>query len=238
MEKRNRQHSLFRIILSLVFILFGIIALGNNIGWWYIDDILMLWWPLIIILLGFITLFAPGGSWGGGLFMVLLGVVLLLHTHGIYDIGQLIWPAMLILAGFLVWPRKKIVRENSSGEDPGNAEEVQTDEHVFNINAVLRGQTKIISDKSLNGGHATAVFGHLYLDLRNAVPGAGAFIEISAVFGKVTVVLPPNWNINKEGGAVLGKINDKRSTTPDTALSYSVTMDMNTVFGEIELTNV
>lgn len=235
MGRSKTQHNLFRVILSLFFIFFGIIALGNNIGWWYIDDILMTWWPLILLLLGFITLFAPGGSWGGGLVMILLGIVLLFHTHGIYDIGQLIWPAMLVLAGFLVWPRKKAAKEPS--EIPESSEEAKTDNHTFNINSVLKQKNIVISDKELSGGHATTVLGGLFLDLRNAVPNAAAFIEVSAVFAKLTVAVPANWNISKKGGAVLGKINDRRNSSGEAALSYSVTLDMNAVFGRIELIN-
>lgn len=235
MERSKSKHNLFRVILSLVFIFFGIIALGNNIGWWHIDDILMTWWPLILVLLGFITLFAPGGSWGGGLFMILLGIVLLLHTHNIYDIGQLLWPAMLVLAGFLVWPRKKPAPESSEIRE--SSEETKTDNHTFNIHSVLKQKNIAISDKDLSGGHATAVLGGLFLDMRNAVPNAAAVIEISAVFAKLTIAVPANWNISKEGGAVLGKIKDRRNSNAESALSYSVTLDMNAVFGEIELTN-
>ncbi|MDD3716171.1 MAG: DUF5668 domain-containing protein [Candidatus Marinimicrobia bacterium] len=231
---KSNQHNLFRIVLSLVFIFFGIIALGNNIGWWYIDDLFMQWWPIILILLGFVTLFAPGGSWGGGVFMILLGVILLLHTHGIYDIGQLIWPAMLILFGFIVWPRKK---NPAKPDSPNNAEELNSEDHVFNFNSIFQGQQKSISDKQLNGGHASVVFGNLDLDLRNAVPNTGAYIELSAVFGKLSIALPSNWNISREGGAVFGKISDRRKNVPDAALSYSVTLDLNAVFGEIEISN-
>ncbi len=232
MEKRAVRHNLFRVILAIVFICFGIIALGNNIGWWDIDDLFLTWWPLILILLGFITIFAPGGSWGGGIFLVVLGIVMLLHTHGIYDISDLIWPAMLILVGFLVWPRKKQRQKPCPPEEEGHE---AGEDHTFNINTLFQGHREVINDKQLAGGHGTAVFGNLDIDLRQAVPKTGAYIELSAVFGKVRLSVPTNWNVTKHGGPVFGKIDDLRKQGTESAYSYPVTIEMNAVFGNVEL---
>jgi len=234
MEKRSVRHNLFRIILAIVFICFGIIALGNNIGWWDIDDLFLTWWPLILILLGFITIFAPGGSWGGGVFLIILGIVLLLHTHGIYDISDLIWPAMLILVGFLVWPKKHSAPKPCP---PGGEPRDTGEDHTFNINTLFQSQRETIIDKQLSGGHGTAVFGNLELDLRQSVPRTGAYMEISAVFGKVRLSVPQNWNITKHGGPVFGSIDDRRRQSAETAYTHPVTIEMNAVFGNVELTD-
>ena len=233
MEKKVTQHNLFRIILALVFICFGIVALGNNIGWWNIDDLFLEWWPLILVLLGFITIFAQGGSFGGGVFMIFLGVLFLLHTHNIYDISDLIWPAMLILVGVIVWPRKKQI----SNPDASGGVHVNSADHVFNINTLFNRQHEIINDKQLAGGHGTAVFGNLTIDLREAIPKTGAYIEISAIFGDVSLAIPLNWNVTKHGGSVFGKVEDRRKFISEPSAAYSVTIEMNAVFGHVELTN-
>jgi predicted membrane protein len=235
MEKKNTRHNLFRITLALLFMCFGIIALGNNIGWWNIDDLFLTWWPLILILLGFITIFAPGGSWGGGVFLVVLGIILLLHTHGVYDIGRLIWPAMLIMVGVIIWPRKKDERGDDDISSGVSAEILP--EHVFNYNVLFHGKRKSINDKQLGGGHGTAVFGSLVLDLRQAVPKSGAYIELNAVFGSVRIAVPPHWNVTKNGGAVFGKVTDRRKQLSESAYSYPVTIETNAVFGHIELSD-
>jgi predicted membrane protein len=233
MGKRTERHNLFRVVLALVFMCFGIIALGNNIGWWNIDDLFLTWWPLILILLGFITIFAPGGSWGGGVFLVMLGIVLLLHTHNVYDIGRLIWPAMLIMIGVIIWPRKK---EDYPGEDPSSNTTIENlPEHVFNYNVLFHGQRKTVSDKQLSGGHGTAVFGSLEIDLRQSVPKSDAYIELNAVFGNISMSVPSHWKVTKNGGAVFGKIDDRRKAIADSAYSYPVTIETNAVFGRIEL---
>ncbi|MBN2780963.1 MAG: hypothetical protein JXR21_03255 [Candidatus Marinimicrobia bacterium] len=233
MEKQPGRNNIFRIVLAIVFICFGVVALGNNIGWWDIDDLFLDWWPLILVLLGFITIFAPGGSWPGGVFLVFVGILFLLHTHGVYDISDLIWPAMLVMVGVMVWPRK---RRNSAPCGDGTVHETG-EEHVFNINTLFHAQHELINDKQLSGGHATAVFGNLELDLRQSDPRENAYFEASAIFGSIRIFVPANWNITRAGGPVFGKVEDKRLKSADASFMRSVTFEMNAIFGHVEISN-
>lgn len=233
MEKKMTRYNLFRIILAVVFICLGIVALGNNLDWWNINDLFLEWWPLTFILLGFIAVFARGGSRGGGVFLILLGVLFLLQTQGIYDFSDLIWPVMLIFLGILILPRKKQI---SNPDSPDGVHTAGTD-HVFNINTLFRGQHEIINDKQFAGGRGTAVFGNLEINLRQAEPKTDAYIELNAVFANVSLAIPSSWDVIRQGKAVLGKVEDKRKSIPEFSCVHSVTIKMNTVLGHIELIN-
>jgi predicted membrane protein len=238
MEKKTHRHNMFRIILALVFVAFGIVALGNNLNWWNIDDLFLMWWPMILVLIGLITIFAPGGSWGGGIFLIFLGVIFLLHSHGIYDISELVWPAMLMMVGIMIWPRRRRVREDQSNDGNGksNYRDTGTD-HIFNINLLFDSRREIIRDDQLAGGHGTAVFGSLDLDLRQASPKDNAYLEITAVFGSVSIMIPSNWKVVKHGGPVFGKVNDNRINVPGDGFMKTVTIEMNAIFGHVDLVN-
>lgn len=238
MEKKAHRHNLFRIVLALVFVAFGLVALGNNLNWWNIDDLFLEWWPMILVLIGLITIFAPGGSWGGGIFLIFLGVIFLLHSHGIYDISELIWPAMLMMVGIMIWPRRRRVNEGRDGEARGKSNYYDTSsDHIFNINTLFDSRREIIRDEQLAGGHGTAVFGSLDLDLRNTRPRDNAYLEITAVFGNVSIMVPQDWKIVKHGGPVFGKVNDNRVNVPESGFAKTVTIEMNAIFGHVDLLN-
>ncbi|MCD6447174.1 MAG: hypothetical protein J7L40_03290 [Candidatus Marinimicrobia bacterium] len=237
MEKHPNRHNIFRIVLALVFIAFGLVALGNNLGWWDIDDLFLEWWPMILVLIGLVTIFAPGGSWGGGIFLIFLGVVFLLHSHGIYDISELIWPAMLVMVGIMVWPRKRSATKTQTSHEKHSSEShhATSADHVFNINTLFNSRREVIRDETLAGGHGTAVFGNLDLDLRLASPKDNIYIEVSAIFGNVSLMVPPNWKIVKHGGSVFGKVDDRRTNVPESNFSKTVTIEMNAIFGRVDL---
>lgn len=239
MENRSGGHQLFRIVLALAFICFGLIALGNNLNWWNIDDLFLEWWPLILVLIGIISILTPGGSWGGGIFLIFLGILFLLHSHGIYDIEDLVWPALLIMIGIMVWPRKKRaskIPDSNQTSGSGTFHATNAD-HVFNINTLFNSQKEIIRDDQLAGGHGTAVLGNLELDLRQSSPKSGAYLEFTAVFGNITLLVPADWNIIKHGGPVLGKVNDHRNAPIGMNDEKKVTMELNAIFGSIDVLN-
>jgi len=238
MENKKHRHNIFRIVLALVFVAFGLVALGNNLGWWDIDDLFLEWWPMILVLIGLVTIFAPGGSWGGGIFLIFLGVIFLLHSHGIYDISELIWPAMLMMVGIMIWPRKKHDPECREKEGEENTHYRDTnEEHIFNINSFFGSRKEIIRDDRLSGGHATAAFGVLKLDLRRAIPKESAYMEVTAVFGGVEIMIPRDWRVVKLGGPVLGNVNDKRDNVSELDFTRTVSIEMNAVFGHVDLMN-
>lgn len=238
MERKAHRHNLFRVVLALVFVAFGLVALGNNLNWWNIDDLFVQWWPMILVLIGLITIFAPGGSWGGGVFLIFLGVIFLLHSHGVYDISELIWPAMLMMVGIMIWPRRKHIPgdKNAAGQSNANYRETNAD-HVFNINNLFDSRREMIRDELLAGGHGTSVFGQLELDLRGCNPKENAYIEVTAVFGNIRLMIPQDWKVVKHGGPVFGKVNDKRVNIPENTGAKTVTIEMNAIFGSVDLEN-
>ena len=141
------------------------------------------------------------------------------------------------MVGVIIWPRKYSHSKNDSTENHEYSDtyfETNAD-HVFNINTLFNSRREIIRDDSLAGGHGTAVFGNLDLDLRGANPKDNIYIETTAVFGNVSIMVPNNWKIIKHGGPVFGKVDDKRINVSESGFSKTVTIEMNAVFGRVDL---
>jgi hypothetical protein len=145
---------------------------------------------------------------------------------------------MLMMVGIMIWPRRRRVREDQSNDGNGksNYRDTGTD-HIFNINLLFDSRREIIRDDQLAGGHGTAVFGSLDLDLRQASPKDNAYLEITAVFGSVSIMIPSNWKVVKHGGPVFGKVNDNRINVPGDGFMKTVTIEMNAIFGHVDLVN-
>jgi predicted membrane protein len=73
--------------------------------------------------------------------------------------------------------------------------------------------------------------------LRQASPKDNAYLEITAVFGSVSIMIPSNWKVVKHGGPVFGKVNDNRINVPGDGFMKTVTIEMNAIFGHVDLVN-
>lgn len=233
MTTSNQRSNFFRIILGSLFIFAGIVALGNNVGWWQIDDLFLEWWPLILILLGLLSVFSSGGSKGGGIVLIFVGTGFLLQSKGLFYIEDLIWPGILILVGIVIFtPKNNSTRVFKDGETTRSNED-----HNFNINILFHNGHHIARDIALVEGQANCVFGNLDLDLSQSTPAPNAQVAVSAVFGKATVHVPGSWNIKQTGNSAFGGVQDlriQRNSNPD---GPTITLDLSAIFGSVELKN-
>jgi hypothetical protein len=76
---------------------------------------------------------------------------------------------------------------------------------------VFSGADRRIASRHFKGGEATAVFGGVRLDLRDAlVETKPAIIDVTAVFGGVEVFAPADWRVDFDTNAVFGGTTDER----------------------------
>ena len=131
------------------------------------------------------------------------GVSIGLNAYGIIDVSiwKLFWPVVLIAVGLMVvfsigsGNRKKY--EKSASDSSGN-------EKI----AIFYGEESRVKG-DYPGGSATAIFGGVELDLRQAKIKDGAVIDIFTFCGGVSISLPDDVIVKNEVRGILGGSEDK-----------------------------
>jgi hypothetical protein len=84
---------------------------------------------------------------------------------------------------------------------------------VGDINSfAMFGETKtMVQAERLTGAAATAVFGAVTLDLREAQVDDEATVDCVALFGGVEVLMPKRWRLALSGTPIFGGVEDKTS---------------------------
>ena len=143
----------------------------------------------------------------GPLLVIVAGAVLLLITLGHLDRDDYprIWPAALIVAGFLValagadWPDHRIPYEN------------EVRQFVW-----LRGKRLVSYSRRFWRADITVVLGSVELDLREARFAHGALINVNALLGTVDIIVPADVSVLQRRPFLLDRFGlHARVPTPD-----------------------
>jgi predicted membrane protein len=222
------------IIPALIVIGVGALFLLNNLNIVYVHD----WWrfwPVILIAGGLAKLvdspFDAGRN--NGIVLVAVGGLFLLNTLGFIHLTWAdFWPLILIGAGLLMlWSRlytPVMVTPKSGGEDG-----------LLNLYAIFGGVERKVTTDDFRGGHISAMFGGVDLNLRRAgMRGESAVLDISAIFGGVDIKVPQNWIVVVEGASVFGGFSDKSAQpSPDTPGVKHLYLKGAAVFGGVGVKN-
>jgi predicted membrane protein len=96
-----------------------------------------------------------------------------------------------------------------------NGDKNNLNDYVESIN-VFGGGHKIINTDNFKGGSIVSIFGGAEIDLTNAKLAEGNnVIEITAVFGGSTIIVPPDWKVDVDVLAIFGGFGDKRTKYPN-----------------------
>jgi predicted membrane protein len=225
------SHNRDRYFIGIVILIIGLIFLLNNIG---ILDIGFgsIWLPLLLIVIGLWQVI--GGAHRrtfGPILLISLGLLWLLNNLGILE-WSVLWPLLLILIGawFLI---KKTIHFPFKGKN------ISRDE--INLFALFGGSETKVESQNFRGGNATAVFGGIDVDLREAGLAEGdppqAEIVLTAIFGGAEVRVPENWSVIIKGTPILGGIEDarKRSTPKSSEVPPTLLVRAFVMFGGIEV---
>lgn len=232
----RRSYSLglfWGVLLTLV----GTIFLLDNLG--IINGAhLFRFWPMLLIIAGaFNIVDRERRSWGFVLLVV--GTFLQLNQLGLAHFSwAAFWPIILIAVGlFVMWnsltSRKTPPASSATGGDPRT---------TVNGAAIFSGLERRVTTQDFQGGHVTAIFGGIELDLSEAnIQGDEATLEVNAVFGGAEIRIPYSWQVSYCGSPVFGGVEDKtRVRSSDEALA-SKTKVLNitgtVMFGGLEIKN-
>ena len=100
-------------------------------------------------------------------------------------------------------------------------------------NAIFSGEERKYQKKIFHGAKLSAIFGEIKLNLVNAVIQEDVDIEVCAVFGGCTIILPKNVDVHIENNGFMGGVTDKSSSK--SKKDFTVNLKSTTFFGGIDI---
>jgi hypothetical protein len=202
-----RQSFTNQILVGLLLVVIGLVFLFGNLGW--IDfSWLVRWIPSIFILLGIWQLVANKFRFiTGPLILIGGGVAFQLAALDMIEFETIwqFWPLVLILIG------GSILLERAGVQLPHPFTHGE-DEDEVSILAIFNGPEHAVTSPDFKGGEATAIFGGIDLDLRQAgVRSRPARINTFAMFGGVDVIVPIGWSVQTDVIGIFGGADDERT---------------------------
>lgn len=225
------MHKLNKVIWGILLVTAGVLFALNALEITDVDVFFDGWWTLFIIVPCGAGLFTKRDKWGN-LFGLLLGVFLLLNAQDVWDsvpVGKLFFPALVVFFGI-----KLICGGLSGGRGRKLLAERRSSGEPFEENcATFSSCNADYSGKVFDGGAISAVFGGAKCDLRNAIIQQDCVLRVSAIFGGITVYVPPTVNVKVETNAVFGGVSNKTVYTKENTVTLFITGEC--MFGGVEI---
>jgi predicted membrane protein len=199
-----------RLVCGLTIMTAGLLLAMDNLG--ILDaGIFFRYWPLGFVALGIARLASPPGQRQGGVFWLLIGLILLGFTADLLSFQRL-WAIILVfVGGNIAW---RALRPRSPRADATNG---------IDMMAMLGASTTRNTSSNFQGGQALAFMGGCEIDLRKARIENEAVIDIFAFWGGIEIRVPEDWQVINHVNAFLGAIENKAYSTPDAKQRLVVT---------------
>jgi len=206
---RHSHSATSKIAIGVVLILLGFVLVIRNTGFLphYFESILFSW-QMLLIAIGFVMTLGSGNKTPGLIVMAVGGFFILPELFNApFRTYRLFWPAVLIIIGVIVLSNARFLRKDNWKK----AEDYSSD-LIDMVNIFGGGERRLLS-QNFRGGKITCIFGGGEIDLTSARLATGSNeLEISCVFGGVSLIVPSDWNIITDVTPVLGGFSDQRKT--------------------------
>jgi len=214
-NRASREIRNVKILMGSMIVIFGVLLLVKNLGlmpepYKYLLETYLVSWQSLCIFIGIFVLIKDRFMSLSGVMLMVIGVFFIARKEcaGLdYDDLFNYWPVLVILFGLSV-----IFKHKHRCNDVCNTNSVSlTKDYLDDIRVFSGGKTSVES-KNFKGGKCVAVFGGTEINCSEAVLADGVnVIEVFAMIGGFTIIVPNGWNVKVDVVAMLGGINDKRS---------------------------
>ena len=210
------------IVLGGLIVLAGVLFLLFNLGvlpaeWRSI----IISWQMLLIVLGIVGICYR--SYIGGIVLIAVGGIFMLpelsyvlgFTYSPALVNEIVWPSVIILAGLIIIFSKKCFHHHfSSSEESrkhGLGSFTSSGDGMIDYNLIFNGIDEVYLEPEFKGGEINTVFGGAKLDLRRTcLPVGDTHLEVSSIFGGVSILVPPEWNVRLVSESVFGSFSDRR----------------------------
>lgn len=191
--------------LGIIFILFGVAILLQQLNIMYLDNIISTWWPLIIIAIGISKLLDNQGNYTWPILWIVIGLLIQLKRLDVIDISitKFFWPILFIIIGI-----NMLFAKGSKNLYRKGMREVQDD--TIDYFCVFSGLENRNISKNFKGGNVLALFGGATIDLRGAeIAPEGAIVDLTTAFGGIDLIVPEHWKVVVTGIPIFGGWSNK-----------------------------
>lgn len=190
-------------------------------------------WPVAWMLLGGLLLIGNRSpvAQGWGVVLLVLGIGLELEKFGLIRFRMRdLWPVQLIALGiFLLWRALRPPGRNA-------AERVDT-ARISEYSMFGGAELKVVSP-AFEGGNLTAIFGGQQVDFHGTQMAHGeAVLYADAIFGGVSLRVPPSWRVTVSGPAIFGGIDSSKALPPVAGDGPHLFVKGLAIFGGVEVKN-
>lgn len=217
------------ILWGLVFVIFGVILGLNALEITNITIFFDGWWTLFIIVPCFIGLFKEKDKTGNAIGLV-IGACLLLACQDIIDFN-LIWklmvPAIFVIIGFSFIFKDSINKKVKKEIEKLNKKVDKEYSAIF-------GEQKLnFANEVLESTEFSAVFGSLKGNLEKAIINDDILLNVSAIFGGITLYVPEDVNVKISATPILGSVVDNRKNKKET--TKTIYLRATCMFGSVDI---
>ena len=197
------RHTITRILAGGGIIAVGIMSLLGSLGIINFSEIASTWWPLLIIGIGLLMLINDPRQYVWPTLVIFAGVLWQLRKFEFvtFNIWQLFWPVVLIIIGI------SIIMNRTRGHISANGRDSDDMTAIFGGN-----ETKNLS-LDYKGGKATAIFGGVTIDLREANITKEATLDVFALCGGIDLKIPEGWIVKSRVTPILGGVGNKAQSS-------------------------
>ncbi|HEX6181764.1 MAG TPA: DUF5668 domain-containing protein [Chitinophagaceae bacterium] len=228
--RRINNNTPIGVILLAVGGVFLAKQLGVDFPHWFFS------WEMLLIGIGILMGFKSKFRDFGWLIPIAIGLIFL--ADDFYPVKNFIWPALIILVGLFIILRpvrpKKAEPEDIAHEPVVIAPSDVRDD-ILDVTSVFGGSKRIVLSKNFRGGEVVSIFGGADINLTQADFTNPIKIEIVAIFGGCTLIVPSNWEIRSETVVIMGAIDDKRKSEVTANPEKVLILDGTVMFGGIEI---
>jgi uncharacterized integral membrane protein len=191
------------VLVGLILIFLGMLFFLDEMDLGGFSNLIGKWWPLILVIIAIYQLSSPAGRRSTGPYILLaLGLVFQSIELDYFE-WNIVWPLVLVLIGLriLFGPSFPWIRRTGKPISSENS---------VSSTAILGGSEHTITSQQFQGGQATALFGGVDIDLRQArIEGTEATLSVTAIFGGVDIIVPAGWQVVVRGTPIMGSLENK-----------------------------
>ncbi len=187
----------------------------------------LLSWPMLLLAIGLYNVLSVQHRMSGYILLAIGGFFMLNRIFGFnINFWQAFWPVVLIVVGAAIIINSNRNRRFDFGLRSSNSPDGPfSDADSIDEVSIFSGIEKSVTSKSFRGGKITSIFGGSEINLTQAVLSEGPnSIEMVAIFGGATLIVPPDWDVKVDVTAVFGGFTDKRYKRTDLATDPNKTL--------------